>query len=130
MERKTSQKKTILNYLKSVKTHPSAKTVYLNLKKELPRISKSTVYRILNNFKKKGEIQEILGDVTRYDGDTSPHSHFFCNECGTLFDIFEDYKILTERKIIIGEIKNYQVYFYGTCYNCINNKNDKTKSNL
>ena len=56
-ERMTSQKKIIMDYLKSVKTHPSAEKVYLAVKKKLPRISQATVYRILSSFKDKNQFQ-------------------------------------------------------------------------
>ncbi len=55
-ERMTAQKSFIFGYLKSVKTHPSAEVVYKEVKKKLPNISQGTVYRVLNNFKQKGEI--------------------------------------------------------------------------
>ena len=56
-ERITSQKKLILDYLKSVKCHPSAGKVFFEVQKKLPRISRGTVYRILKNLKGKREIQ-------------------------------------------------------------------------
>jgi len=118
MERITSQKEIILNYLKNVKTHPSAEDVYSSVKKDLPRISKSTVYRILKNLAEKGEIQELKGDISHYDGDISFHSHFFCEKCQKIFDIFEKYEDFKNKKLDIGKIKKYQIYFYGYCKNC------------
>jgi Fe2+ or Zn2+ uptake regulation protein len=131
MERTTSQKEIILEHLKSVETHPSAETVYLSVKKKLPRISKGTVYRILKGLKEKGEIQEIPGEISRYDGKTSSHAHFFCEKCQKIFDVFEKYIILKDKKlnpirfalqlsngVKVGKIKNYQIYFYGCCKNC------------
>ncbi|MBC7073854.1 transcriptional repressor, partial [Candidatus Parcubacteria bacterium] len=49
MERLTSQKKIILDYLKSVRTHPSAEEIFEKVRKRLPQISLGTVYRILKN---------------------------------------------------------------------------------
>jgi len=118
-ERLTSQKKIILNYLRSVKIHPSADKVYSVVRKKLPRISKGTVYRILRNLKDKGEILELpCKECQRYDGDISNHGHFFCRECKDVFDIFEDFKIPKLKKIKVGEINNYQISFYGTCKKC------------
>lgn len=118
IERITNQKKIILEYLKSVKTHPSAKTVYLAVKKKLPQISLATIYRVLNNLKEKGEIIEIPFEVSRYDGDTSSHVHFICERCANIFDIYDKCEFLKHKKIKVGKIKNYQVYFYGNCKNC------------
>ena len=55
----TSQKSFIFDYLKSVKSHPSAEVVYREVKKKLPNISQGTVYRVLNNFKAKGELFQL-----------------------------------------------------------------------
>ncbi len=118
MERTTSQKEFILNYLKNTKVHPTAETVYLEAKKNLPRISKSTVYRILNKLTEKKQIQEILGGITRYDGNISNHAHFICQKCGQVSDIFEKYEELNNKKIKNNNIKGYQVYFYGDCFYC------------
>lgn len=118
MERTTSQKEIILDYLKNVKIHPSAETVYSAVKKKLPRISRGTVYRVLKNLKNKGKIQEIPAEVSRYDGDISPHAHFFCECCQKIFDVFEKCGILQHKKTKVGKIKNYQIYFYGCCKKC------------
>jgi Fe2+ or Zn2+ uptake regulation protein len=118
MERITSQKKIILDYLKSVKTHPSADRVYLAVKKKLPQISQGTVYRILKNFKKKGTIREVCTSVSHYDGDISPHGHFICQDCNNIYDVFEGGYELNLKKIKAGKIKNYQVYLYGVCNKC------------
>ena len=117
-ERITSQKKIILDYLKKTTTHPSAEEIYLAVRKKLPRISLGTAYRVLKNLKEKGEIREIPHDVSRYDGNISPHSHFICEKCQNIFDIFEEYNILKHKRIKVGKIKNYQVFFYGTCKKC------------
>lgn len=121
-ERQTSQKKFILEYLKSNFTHPSAEIVYTEVKKKLPQISRGTVYRILAKLKARGEVREIPGVPTsRYDGDPSSHAHFICEKCGEIFDFFDfchDCSILRKKKTKVGKIKKYNVYFYGECNNC------------
>ncbi|MCX7779038.1 MAG: transcriptional repressor [Patescibacteria group bacterium] len=117
-EKLTSQKKLILDYLRSVKTHPSAKEIFKTIRKKLPRISLSTVYRILNNLKEKNQIFEIPIETSRFDGDLSPHAHFICQKCRKIFDIFEKLPSLRIKKIKIGFVKNYQIYFYGLCQKC------------
>ncbi len=117
-ERLTNQKKVILEYLKSVKTHPSAKEVYSEVKKKLPQISLGTVHRILNQLKEKGEVQKILTEVSHFDGDTSYHIHFICQKCKKIFDIFKKLPILKTKKTKVGEVKSYQIIFYGICKKC------------
>jgi len=121
-ERMTAQKSFIFGYLKSVKTHPSAETVYKEVKKKLPNISQGTVYRVLNNFKEKGEIQVIDTKKTvHFDADISSHAHFICEECGNVFDVADECSgcnILRNRKTKVGSINSYKINFYGKCRNC------------
>ncbi len=117
-ERLTNQKKVIFDYLKSTKIHPSAIEIYRKVRKKLPRISLGTVYRILKNLKEKGEILEIPAEVSHYDGDISPHLHFICEKCKKILDVKEKCNLLGHKKLKIGEIKNYQIYFYGICKKC------------
>ena len=56
MEKITSQKQIISDYLKNTTSHPSAENVYSEVRKKLPRISMGTVYRILTSLKEKGEV--------------------------------------------------------------------------
>lgn len=117
----TSQNRIILDYLKSVTSHPSAEEIYLAVRKRLPRISMGTVYRNLKKLKEKGEIQEIPCEISHYDGDISSHAHFICQKCNKIFDIFDacrECSILKRKKIKVGEIKNYQIHFYGLCKKC------------
>lgn len=121
-ERLTSQKQIILDYLKSVKTHPSAEKVYLSVKKKLPRISRSTVYRILNNLREKDKAQVIpVKGIAHFDGDTSSHAHFICVKCHRVFDIFDvcrECAVIRRKRTGVGKIINYKIYFYGLCKYC------------
>ncbi|MCD5384971.1 MAG: transcriptional repressor [Candidatus Pacebacteria bacterium] len=134
IERMTSQKEIILKYLKSTTSHPSAEDIYLEVRKELPRISLGTVYRILATFKNKKKIIEIAHEVSRYDANTDPHSHFICESCDNIYDIeIPNFKKNINKRghnkasclkkifgdfIKVGKINNYQIYFYGKCKKC------------
>jgi Fe2+ or Zn2+ uptake regulation protein len=118
-ERLTPQRKIIIDYLKSVKTHPTAEEVYSAVKRKLPRISLGTIYRNLQKLKCSGEIREIdcrTCGVTRYDGNMFSHDHFLCEKCNKIFDIKRSVDL--KNKIKIGKIKSYQIYFYGICKKC------------
>jgi len=123
MERKTIQKSFILDYLMSVKTHPTAEVVYEKVRKKLPTISQGTVYRVLNNFKEKGQIQAIdTKDNVHFDADISDHAHFICNKCNKVFDIMDECSkcgILKKKKTKVGEINHYKINFYGRCKKCL-----------
>lgn len=120
-ERITCQRVIILNYLRSVTTHPSVEEIYLNVREKLPTMSLGTVYKNLKKLKEKGEVQEISCEVSHYDGDIFSHSHFICQKCNKISDIFDVCRrcsILKRKKIKVGEIKSYQIHFYGICKNC------------
>jgi|AntRauTorckE6833_2_1112554.scaffolds.fasta_scaffold58025_1 Fe2+ or Zn2+ uptake regulation protein len=126
MERLTSQKLIILEYLKSVKSHPSAEDIHKNVKKVLPRISLGTVYRNLEKFSAQGKILEIKsGEIKRFDGDITDHQHFICSSCSKVYDIFcrvpqmKDFESHIHK---IGKIESYQISFYGICRKCKKNK--------
>jgi len=121
MERNTPQKQKVLDYLKSVYSHPSAETVYFAVKKVLPNISKATVYRILKNSVERKETQEIPAEVSRYDGNASSHAHFICENCNRIYDLkdfCQDCSILRNKKTKVGKINRYTVNFYGICKKC------------
>ncbi|MFC1741123.1 Fur family transcriptional regulator [Nanoarchaeota archaeon] len=88
--RMTSQRIKILEFLKSVKTHPSAEMVYNTVKKDLPAISLGTVYRNLNLLAEEGQILklEINGEY-RFDGDVCGHQHCVCESCGKIMDVMQ-----------------------------------------
>src|SRR3989344_4341137 len=103
--RQTIQKSIVLNFLRSVKTHPTAEMVYKAVKKKLPQISLGTEYRNLENFANKGIILKITaGNQARYDGDISDHGHFICQSCGKIDDIFNQLPKLNKIILLNGQI--------------------------
>jgi len=122
MERQTIQKKFIFDYLKIVKSHPTAEVIYKEARKKIPTISQGTVYRILNNLKNGGKIQTIdTKENIRFDADISSHTHFICEKCNTVFDVYDECskcEILKNKKIKVGKINHYKINFYGICNKC------------
>lgn len=53
------QRESIKDYLNSTTEHPTADTVYLNVRKEFPNISLGTVYRNLNLLAEIGDAIKI-----------------------------------------------------------------------
>jgi len=114
----TNQKRIILEYLRETKEHPTAEMVFERVKEKLPQISLGTVYRILNEFKKDGKILEIPEKVSRFDGNTMPHAHFICEKCQKIYDVFDDFEILKNKKLKVGKINSVKIFFYGICKEC------------
>lgn len=85
----SKQREKILEYVKSVKTHPTAQMVYDNLKSQIPNLSLGTVYRNLDVLSETGKLRriKIANSKDRFDGDLTSHSHAMCIKCGEIFDI-------------------------------------------
>ena len=119
----SKQRDSIMEFLRERKDHPTADTVYMNVRKTFPNISLGTVYRNLTLLADIGEISRIrVGDgVDHFDADTSPHYHFICKECGSVIDLeMEDMTDINEtaNKNFSGLIEGHITYFYGKCGNC------------
>ncbi len=120
----SKQRDAILAYLQSRKDHPTADTVYLNVRKDFPNISLGTVYRNLTLLSDLGMIQKLnMGGTTpdRFDATAAPHYHFVCTNCGEVIDL--DLETMDEVNRIAdakfdGQIAGHITYFYGLCKNC------------
>lgn len=118
------QREMIKEFLLARKDHPTADIVYMNVRKQNPNISLGTVYRNLTLLADIGEINRLrLGDgVDHFDGDTSPHYHFLCTECGGISDLKMN-SIDDITKVagdgFDGQIAGHVTYFYGVCRHCM-----------
>jgi len=118
------KRNAILNYLRGVTNHPSAETVFTELKQEIPDLSMGTVYRNLNLFKQQGlaVIVATVKGVERFDGNTDPHVHFICTECDAVIDLM-DMEVPESLKEIAqnccgGNVTDCQLTFTGQCKTC------------
>lgn len=117
------QREAIKSFLMTRYDHPTAETVYLNIKEEFPNISLGTVYRNLSLLSDIGEIQKLSTGVgpDRFDGNAAPHYHFICKDCGSVLDLkidgLDHINILAGQGFD-GEIEGHVAYFYGKCPCC------------
>lgn len=122
------QRECIREFLAHRHDHPTAETIYMNVKKDFPNISLGTVYRNLSLLAEIGEIKKISTGIgpDRFDGITAPHYHVFCTECGSVSDLKMD--SIDHIDIIAGSgfegrIEGHITYFFGVCQNCLDTKN-------
>lgn len=117
------QREAIRDYLCSTKEHPTAETVYSHLRDTFPNISLGTVYRNLNFLVEHGNARKLdFGDgCDRFDGDISPHNHFFCRSCGRVIDLEMDsinhINVLANAGFD-GKVEGHTIFFYGECGQC------------
>ena len=79
----------ILNYLEMNKSHPTAEAIYKTLEKQIPTVSRTSVYNTLDVFYENGLVTPIFitGLEARFDSNISPHHHFFCEKCRQIIDL-------------------------------------------
>ena len=127
MERTTKhfrKRDAILNCVRSTEAHPSAEWVFEHVKEQVPDISLATVYRNLALFKEQGLIVSLgtVNGVERFDGNTEPHVHFICTQCGGVQDLPE-ISVPEELNSAVaqssgGRVDNCQLSFTGICGEC------------
>ena len=115
----------ILEYLRSTTSHPSAETVFTDLKQQIPDLSMGTVYRNLNLFRQQGlaSVVATVRGVERFDANTDPHVHFICADCDSVIDLME-MDVPEALKSLAsqysgGRADACQLSFTGVCGNCM-----------
>lgn len=119
----TNQREVILEELRSVKTHPTADELFVQVRRRLPRVSLATVYRNLEWLAAQGLVQkiEVGGRQMRFDGNPQAHYHIRCRDCGKVDDL--DVDPLPNLENLIGPVCDYEVLghrleFTGICPAC------------
>ena len=87
--RTTRQRLALLRLLRGAESHPTAFDLHKALRREQRRVSKKTVYEILNAFVREGLAACVTegGEPFRYESTTAPHYHARCRICQRIFDI-------------------------------------------
>ena len=117
----TSIRMEVLSYLLGTDQHPCVDQIYLDLKKEIPTLSKASIYNSLHLLVQECIIQKITieDEKTRYDAVRSTHSHFFCKGCGQVMDIEDlDPKDFSSPLLNEFEVDQIQLYYAGYCPAC------------
>ena len=126
------KRNAILTYLQSKVTHPSAETIYADLKQEIPDLSMATVYRNLTKFRQDGLVQCVatVKGVDRFDANTDPHVHFICRHCDAVIDLHEMQipPALQSQAAGItgGKVDSCVLSFTGLCRDCLSEENTHT----
>ena len=100
-------------------------------RREVPTISRSTVYRLLNALVVEGNILrvELAGQPTRFEaashsaGINSHHHHFHCNSCERVYPIEGcpgSMKALVPRGF---RVEGHDLVLHGRCPSCARSRN-------
>ncbi len=124
--RNTHQKEVIARIVKESCDHPTAEMVLEKARVELPALSLGTVYRVLKDMAKNGEIREVVckDAPSRFDKTTVNHGHFTCVKCGKVKDVFFNLDKIDKSIIDFGDdiVLESQIFFRGICSDCKDNQ--------
>ena len=114
MPEKFSRKREALyNALRATTVHPTAEWLYAALRPE-----------------GKARSVGVINGQEHFDGDTSAHSHFVCDCCGRVLDIFEPLVDTETLERIEAEhgftITKEDLLFGGVCAECKEKSKNKT----
>lgn len=128
--RPSAQRLAIMSYLLSHHNHPTVEDVYQGVVAVIPSLSRTTVYNTLRLFADHHAAQMITIDDHRvcYDGDIHPHVHFFCKQCGRVYDLMDVEAPVHQRSFIVGGnlVDEAQLYYKGICRKCLANESLST----
>jgi Fe2+ or Zn2+ uptake regulation protein len=120
--RLTEPRRLILEVVRATDEHPSASSVYRQVRKRLPRVSLGTVYRNLRRLAAEGFLAERAGmDGLRFDGNVDRHDHFTCLSCRRVFDVPPARALGPRQRVSVRtgfEVLDHRIEFYGVCAAC------------
>lgn len=121
----TPQRAAILRALEEAHRHLTAEEIYELVQQDFPMMSRTTVYRNLENLVEQGLLMPLQrsGRAVQYDANLSEHHHFFCQKCGEVFDIYLEeihYRIDSARSSL-GKVRVFrpEVQLHGICQDCL-----------
>lgn len=90
--RKTKQKELIKEILSRPENHlhPTINEIIKMVEQEDDSIGQATIYRQVNRLVKENVLKRIpTKDGFRYDINNNLHSHFICQKCGRIIDLYD-----------------------------------------
>ena len=83
----TAQRVAVFTAVRRSRNHPSVDEVWERAKRSVPTLTRTSVYRILNELSKLGLLTRLDAlSAARYDACLGPHAHFICEVCGAIMD--------------------------------------------
>lgn len=118
----TPQRRVVLEALSSRPTHPTVDEIWDEVRRSMPEISRTTVYRILETFAQLDVIRKVghPDAAARYESRTSRHHHLLCLQCGRMEDLDD---AALDKIDLPGvqtgfHIEDYSIQFRGLCSKC------------
>jgi Fur family transcriptional regulator, peroxide stress response regulator len=119
----TVQRRAILQAILGREDHPTADQIHAQIQTQLPDVSRTSVYRILEMLVGTGMITKVChpGSAARFDPKLRRHHHLVCLSCERIIDIEEprlDNLPLPNVRAHGFRINDYHIHFRGVCVQC------------
>jgi Fe2+ or Zn2+ uptake regulation protein len=119
----TPQRQSIFRSLYRSTGHPTAESIYAEVRAEMPTLSLKTVYETLHILVALRQIYQLdLGPgSTRFDPIGRPHDHLLCSSCGRIEDLHG--YLVTIPLLPLSQrhgfhIEHAEVVLHGMCPDC------------
>jgi Fur family peroxide stress response transcriptional regulator len=116
----TPQRQQVYGVLLHKRDHPTAEEVFIRAKRQMPDISMATVYNCLDALVQSGLVRQVQlqRGATRFCPNMEEHCHYYCHECGTVFDVAlrADSTVVPRPKGF--KIDHYEIAVHGVCADC------------
>ena len=118
----TPQRQQVYDVIIHKRDHPTAEEVFIRAKKKMPEISHATVYNCLDALVKCGLVRQVQLErgATRFCPNMHEHGHFYCDSCGTVFDVDLPAQSMPLPKGFKAD--HYEVAIHGSCPVCTKEK--------
>ena len=119
----TVQRRTILEVLAERTDHPTADQVYAAVRRRMPDVSRTTVYRVLDTLVRLGLAVKTPhpGAAVRFDPRTERHHHLVCTRCDRVIDLHApelNALRLPDTRRLGFEIDDFSLHIRGLCADC------------
>lgn len=116
----TPQRVAIFRALFGSIVHPTAESVWEEVRAEMPSVSLRTVYQALNDLAAMGELRQLdLGTGShRFDPHLEHHDHFVCDECGSVIDLAPSSADIDAPHRLGHRVESTQIIHRGRCAAC------------
>jgi Fur family peroxide stress response transcriptional regulator len=119
----THQRQVIYEIMQTMPGHPTPEEVYGQVKRRVPAISLTTVYKNIHLFVERGLLKQLSmhhGSL-RVELNNHRHHHMVCSQCKSITDIEEkDLGVLPVLQDLPGgfQVERYSMNVIGICAAC------------
>jgi Fur family transcriptional regulator, peroxide stress response regulator len=119
----TAQRMAVFHAIEEADGHPTAEELHTRLRDVVPGLALKTVYAILHELAELGLLATIplpMGAM-RWEPNTAPHGHLFCDACRRVEDVPVDPTILMPLVRRAGrrfDVRGASLIVHGRCDRC------------